>query len=595
MNSINEFKKRVSYIWQMLKLMFELDHAFFAYIIIDIIIMAIVPFVSMYLTKYAIDILTDGTDYNLFVKTVVGILIAYTVLKVLGSVTTEISVLKSKFIGDKITTKIFNKCEELDYESLYDKQLLEDRQFVLNSIKSGQFASLITSIRQILTNTITLFGTIYIIVDVEALIFVFIGISLILNIIATKYRAKHQFKLSKELSDSERKWDYFANINFDNQYAKDIRLYDYKDIINSDFKEMEVEARKFNSKAYIFMFISYSVSIITEYAINIAVYLMLGYKVLVEKTLTVGEFSLYLGAIVTFNQCLQNIAKDYIEIGKTGEYLEHYFKFINIESKNAKNSETVDISNGLKIQFKNVSFKYPKQDNYVLKNINFELNKGEKLAIVGENGAGKTTIVKLLTRFFEPTEGEILLNGENINNIDYDTYIENISTVFQDYKMFAFTIKDNVCSNNDNYDEQKMKEVLQEVGMEEKINSLENGINTYMYKVYDENGVELSGGQSQKLAMARALYKDTPIMIMDEPTSALDPKAEYEIFNTLMQIAKDKTSILISHRLSSTKKCDKILVMKNGCIDDVGTHDELIENDGLYKELYEMQAQFYVN
>lgn len=277
----------------------------------------------------------------------------------------------------------------------------------------------------------------------------------------------------------------------------------------------------------------------------------------------------------------------------------HFVELLPIEDVSGRAD-----SNGIKLEekdyldaeivFENVSFIYPNQEKKSLSNINLTIKKGERISIVGENGAGKTTFIKLLLRLYEPTEGRILFNGIDIRDIDYQDYQKIFSTVFQDYKLFAFRIIDNITSLEGNEAEkEKVMKCLEKAGLSSKIEKLEHGLDTYLYNIYDEEGIELSGGESQKLAIARALYKDSPIVILDEPTAALDPRAEYEIYTRFLALVESKTSIFISHRLSSTKLCDRIVLFKDGSIEETGTHNELLQKGGLYAELFRMQAQFY--
>ncbi len=255
----------------------------------------------------------------------------------------------------------------------------------------------------------------------------------------------------------------------------------------------------------------------------------------------------------------------------------------------------VEDTTQIEFTFEDVSFTYPHQNECTLKNINLTIKNKERLSIVGENGAGKTTLVKLLLRLYEPTQGRILLNGIDIREIDYSEYLRLFSTVFQDFKLFAFKILDNITSlDNESGDLSKVNHCLEKAGLLSKINALEEGVETYLIKIYEENGVELSGGEAQKLAIARALYKDAPIVILDETTAALDPKAEYEIYTKFLSLVDDKTAIFISHRLSSTKFCDRIVVLREGEIAEIGSHSELLAQKGYYAELFSMQAQFYL-
>lgn len=243
------------------------------------------------------------------------------------------------------------------------------------------------------------------------------------------------------------------------------------------------------------------------------------------------------------------------------------------------------------IEFKDVCFTYPRQQNEVLKNISFKISKGECVSIVGLNGAGKSTLIKLLCRLYKPTSGEICVNGININDYDIDSYNKHISCVFQDFKLFGYSIKENIIPDDGNEDE--AIRLINALGMKDKIDSLKDGINTMLNKQLSDDGVELSGGQAQKIAIARALYKGSDIVILDEPTSALDPKSEADIYENFNRLTKDKTALYISHRMSSSTFCDKILVIDGGVITDYDSHANLMKKDCLYKTLFNKQAANY--
>ena len=326
-------------------------------------------------------------------------------------------------------------------------------------------------------------------------------------------------------------------------------------------------------------------------------YILLGLKVLTTTTTTVGDFSLYLSTIRTFNSSVQGLLTSYLDILNNGQYLKNYFEFMNLPTMLEDKKADIFVGDSMVFTFDNVSYKYPGQDNYVLKNINIEINSGEKLAIVGENGAGKTTLVMLLMRMFNPTEGRILLNGTDIRQFSAEEYFKMFSTVFQDFKLFAFQIKDNVSSLDESGRDvgQRVNLAIDKVGLRPKIDSLKKGINTYIDKIYENDGVLLSGGESQRIAIAQALYKDAPVIILDEPTASLDPRVETEIYTKFDKITTGKTAIYITHRLGSIRFCDRAIVLKDGQLLDIGSHDELMHNCPHYAELYNMQAQFYTN
>lgn len=248
--------------------------------------------------------------------------------------------------------------------------------------------------------------------------------------------------------------------------------------------------------------------------------------------------------------------------------------------------------NEYEFEFKHVWFRYPGSEQFVLKDINLKWKIGEKMALVGRNGCGKSTLVKLLCRFYDPSEGEITLNGINIKKYDYNDYMALFSVVFQDSRLFSFSIAENVAAGND-YDEERVKDCIVRAGMGDRINEMEKGTDTCLYKEFDENGVEISGGEAQKLCLARAVYKGAPFIVLDEPTAALDPVSEYDIYNKFNSIVGTRTAVYISHRLSSCKFCDEITVMDDGSIKERGTHDELMEKNGIYAALWKAQAEYY--
>ncbi|MDE7132893.1 MAG: ABC transporter ATP-binding protein/permease [Lachnospiraceae bacterium] len=276
-------------------------------------------------------------------------------------------------------------------------------------------------------------------------------------------------------------------------------------------------------------------------------------------------------------------------------FLVPVFEFLDIPNNMYQGSLTVEKRRDRKyeVEFRNVSFKYPGSENYALRNVSMKFEIGSRMAVVGMNGSGKTTFIKLLCRLYDPTEGEILLNGIDIRKYNYAEYMMIFSVVFQDFQLFALRLGENVASRIV-YDPGRVMDSLKKAGFAERFSELPDGIETYLYKDYDKKGVNISGGEAQKIAIARALYKDAPFIILDEPTAALDPIAEAEIYAKFNDIAGDKTAIYISHRLSSCKFCDLIVVFHEGAIIQQGTHDSLVSDEnGKYYELWHAQAQYY--
>ena len=313
------------------------------------------------------------------------------------------------------------------------------------------------------------------------------------------------------------------------------------------------------------------------------------------KSIMVGDFMLYVATITRFVTGVSSLVNHIGGLVYNNQFLKLLFDYYDLPDDRYLGTLPIEkrSDNEYEIEFKNVSFKYPKTDFWALKNVSFKFKIGERLAIVGMNGSGKTTLIKLLSRLYEPTEGVITLNGIDIKKYDYDEYQSIFSVVFQDFHIFAFSISDNVsCSLNG--DKVKVVECLEQAGFGEKLKELPSGIETIITKLYDNDGIELSMGEKQKLAIARALYKDAPFVVLDEPTASLDPISEQEVYNKFNEMVKDKTAIYISHRLSSCRFCDKIAVLHEGKLVQVGNHDELVKDENSkYFELWNAQAQYY--
>lgn len=309
----------------------------------------------------------------------------------------------------------------------------------------------------------------------------------------------------------------------------------------------------------------------------------------------IGFVVQYVGAIGQFSESVRKLAVSVTSLIQNASYLEVTYSFLDIENKKYMGTIPVEKrdDNEFEIEFRDVSFRYPGTETDALKHLSFRFKLGTKLAVVGMNGSGKSTMIKLLCRLYDPTEGEILLNGINIQKYDYEEYMSLFSVVFQDFQLFSFTLGENVAARR-SYDREKVLRCLQEAGFGQRLSQLPKGLDTYLNQDFDQSGVTMSGGETQKIALARALYKDAPFMILDEPTAALDPLAEYEIYTRFNDMVGTKTAIYISHRLSSCRFCDEIAVFHQGELVQYGSHAELLaDTKGQYYALWMAQAQYY--
>ena len=375
--------------------------------------------------------------------------------------------------------------------------------------------------------------------------------------------------------------------------AKDVRIYSQNTVAEKMLDKLITHERD-NQSDITKMALYPAIAQIIIGLANAGCYLFVATKALLGA-FGVGSIVQYVAVLSRLGEGLQELMYILSDNEVYCTHLQNLFEYLDLPNHMYQGSLTVEKrdDNEYYVEFKDVSFKYPNTNTYVLKHVNLKFKVGEKLAVVGMNGSGKTTFIKLMCRLYDPTEGEILLNGVNIKKYDYNEYMSIFSVVFQDFRLFSFSLGQNV-SASASYDKEKVIECLKKAGFAERLNSLPNDLDTFLYKDIDADGVEISGGEAQKLALARALYKNTPFIILDEPTAALDPISEYEVYSKFNEIAGTKTAIYISHRLASCRFCDKIAVFHEGEILQIGIHEELLANSkGKYYELWNAQAQYY--
>lgn len=414
-------------------------------------------------------------------------------------------------------------------------------------------------------------------------------------LISNKANKYTKTQIWDKLSRFWRKLFYVNHSVVDFSFAKDIRMYGLRSFLSNKLKNLHKEryaAQVRNSR--IWFWISITSSILWFFS-QLGVYAYLIYKVFTHS-FTIGNFTLYLSSSMTFFESISSLLNCVSELLQRSREVDDFRSFMEFEDEKLKDSNSLPIPNfdSYKFEFKNVSFKYPFSEKYALKNLNITLNAGERLAVVGLNGAGKTTFIKLLLRLYEPTEGKILLNGNDISLYDKDSYYKIFSPVFQEVNLFAFSLAENVSmSEKEIIDRKKVQENLEKAGLKEKLKSLKDGIDTQILKIIYDDGVDFSGGEKQKLALARALYKNAPVVILDEPTAALDAIAESKLYENFDKLIGGKTSVYISHRLSSTKFCDKVAFFKDGKLSEYGTHDSLMKKNGDYAKMFHTQSQYY--
>lgn len=427
------------------------------------------------------------------------------------------------------------------------------------------------------------------------IIFIIVVLSFAQFLFFDYIRKKDKKEMWDAMMPHWRKLEYMENVTTDFSYAKDIRLFGMQkylakkqiDVYDEELRHW-IKSRQYWIYNTIF---AHGISLLRQLII-------IGWLVysVVFNGLSIGNFTLYTASAAAFSNAINEILQALSALRERSAHTDDYRSFMDIPSADDK-AQTIPIPPADKytFEFKNVSFKYRGQEKYALKNVNLTLHAGEKLAVVGLNGAGKSTFIKLLLRLYDVTEGCILMNGTDIRKFDRKEYYELFAPAFQDVMVFAFPVAENVSMKEPfNTDKAEAEKMLRLAGLGDKLDKLEKGVDTELLKVLYDDGVDLSGGEKQKLALARALYKKSKIIVLDEPTAALDALAEFRLYQSFNELVGDRTAVYISHRLSSTRFCDRVAMFKDGEMVEIGTHDSLMEANGAYADMFRVQAQYYV-
>ena len=606
--------KKIKTVFSAFKEMHRLEKRLLPTSIVVAIVTAVMPFINIWFTSKIIDLLDVGTsmsDLAVYIGLAVGInAVLFFINYFLGDIYFMFRSLMYNKELQNISAKLFKaeyqKLESSDFKELIHKHSeAQDRVF-------SSFVQFSWMMRDFISGAVTLIISVIIIIPLLKIGFTKTGdtyfespvflltifgaiaiMAAIILIVATQMN-KAWFKAGDEYSRLDRIFYYFLNMFSDYNTGKEIRLYKEQNLIeHTATDKLLTDGEKLLKKASLHTAKSSSFVAILGALVGFGIYLFIGVKGL-YGLFGIGSLVLYCGS---FMQIINGIMKMAVTFGKTAEMVplvNYYFDIVNTKDDMTYGAKELDLSDKFEIEFKNVSFKYPNMESYALKNINIKINNGEHLAVVGRNGSGKTTFIKLMCRLYDVTDGEILINGINIKEYSKESIISLYSVVFQDFKIFSTTLAQNI-STNEEYDKERLYDALDKANIKDRVLKMENKECTYLYKDLDKAGVEISGGEAQKLALARALYKDAPIVILDEPTAALDPIAEHEIYSRFNSFVENKTAIYISHRLSSCVFCDKIAVFDKSRLVESGTHQELLTAGEKYFELWNAQAKYYIN
>ncbi|WP_312668338.1 ABC transporter ATP-binding protein [Tissierella praeacuta] len=607
MDSKKNYKNNIKNNFYFFKYVFEFSKSYVISQGIISIIEGLIPLIYIIIPKLIIDGLINRKNFS----EIVNYILIYILIQLTASLITAILTEKYVNLNGHLYAMHFlliinKKVVSLDMAQLDLPETHQKLALAQDIIYKGIGINLINSLFHSLSSIVLIISTTIIIISADInLIFVIILFSFFSVYLNLK---SENWKISQRDENIylTRILNYYIRIMGESSSAKEMKMFGFVDWIMNKYLTTLSFLRIRLKKLYNTSMNIKIVSIIGENLKSNGIYLYLAWKTFIGN-ITVGQFSQYFTATSQLSSAILNFVGFITQLNINGKYIESFREFMELESDIKRNNdillkngeiktiESVLKGNDLTIRLENVYFAYPGTDKYVLENINYVFEYGKVYVIVGENGAGKSTLINLISGLYEPTSGTIYLNDIPINQIDYMDYRNIFSIVFQDFKYFSFTIAENVALNKSNdSNEFKISSYLQEVGLGDKIKTLPKGIHTNLDKIFYEDGVILSGGENQKLALARALFRETPVIMLDEPSSALDPISEDDLLSKFKNLAADKLVIYISHRMTCASTADQIIFIKNKTIFEHGSHRELIDKNGDYAEYYQTQAKYYV-
>ena len=498
----------------------------------------------------------------------------------------------ARIVRMRYAVMAFRKTLSTDYvniESLEGREKQKRAEAFYNArFSSG--AAFVEQCAHFLVCVIGVIASSVLIYKINLLMILLILFTCVCEFLLLKFLKTKQVETTDRYAKLSGKFEYFYQLSKNAEASKDIKLYGFSDFLIKTAAELVYQIECINAK-----FTKQSAAISGVRALlnlvrELVAYAYLIYLVL-QNRLSVSDFIFYFGIITGFSGWIMNLVFSLMEISRCCTDCALYREFVEEENESGGKPE-VDFDEVNSIEFNNVSFTYPASDTATIKNMSFKVNKGENIAIVGENGAGKTTAIKLLCGLYYPTEGDILINGRSSREFSADSYFNLFSAVFQDYCFLPMTVAENMTAEQ-KYDRERLLAAFDKAGIAEKINALPDKENTLMLKEVYQNAADFSGGEKQKVLLAKSIYKNAPVLILDEPTAALDPISENELYLRYNELTENKISFFISHRLSSTRFCDRILFIKDGVIAESGTHEELMKKKGAYYRMFQTQSMYY--
>jgi len=585
---------------RMAKHMWNTDRKQYGRIAIYTVLAAIYPFMSILLPKLAIGILEKGeADAAKELVITMGIyflvagLLAVLVNYLSAYISTRNTRIRLLYLGD-----MCNKLMHMDYCHQEDACFWQEYDKAINAGNSNAngIEGLYNKVCLMPAKFLSLVGMICLAGALSPVLLISLVVHVIVIMWASKVTHDYEYAKKEEVSKAERRIGYYRKTTQDFSYGKDIRIFNLRKRIMDNYQE-EIHAflrlfSQIRNREYIYGL----AGILTLLITNVLTYGILIHSVL--NGMPVSSFTMYVTMTTSLMALMLEVGNDLAFVWNEGEYVNDFYRLLDAPLTLEGEKTKADVfskkdDKTLEIVFDHVTFRYPGTEKNIFTDLNFTIHAGERLAIVGVNGAGKSTLVKLMTGLFAPTEGHIYINGVDIIELKKSEVYDLYSAVFQDVNVLAFSIRENVGCVAEGVNDERAMTALEKVGLGDKVKGFEKGLDQMMLKVIDEDGTDFSGGERQKLSIARGLYKDAPMVIMDEPTAALDALAEAEIYENFSELVEGKTAVYISHRLASTRFCDKIALFDADGLSEYGTHDELMEKKGKYYDMFVIQGKYY--
>lgn len=583
----------ISNIFYMMKLMFKVSPMLVIGEIAEHILSTLPgKLVSVIGLKYIIDEVTNGGDTKNVIIGIAAILIILVVSEIGTSVFFELFVHREREKIDLgIQSMLYKKAAELDLSKYDDPGYYSD--FILAvEMSSDNIRYIISNVKYYVGEIISFVTISAVLLTIDPVCLLIVLTSVAIFIPVGRYTGKLMLKRREAITEKHRKGDYFSRLFYLRDYAGEIRTGGLFPLLNRRFKESADDIITTQDKYVkkidkIFFIQETSIQVI---GFMLALTLYIGYRTLVTRDMTAGDFvATFNGAVQIGSGVLYLTVYGVRQFTERSGLIEKYRVFMAEKSRVTDGERIAECAKPETVKVENLSFSYEGSGKNALTDVSFEIKPCEKIALVGYNGAGKTTLTNLLLRLYDVTEGSIKIGGTDIRDVTVDSHRARFSAVFQDFQIFGATVGENVALEKD-YDEQRVLDALRKAGFTKE---LPNGVNTVLLREFDDDGLMLSGGEQQKIAIARAFYKDCPYIILDEPSANLDPVSEYELNMAISRECEDRTVVFISHRLSTTRHADRILMLENGRIIESGSHDELMEKDGKYAYMFRLQAEKY--